>query len=46
MCLRKRIDEKELPIYEVRGNLCNGIVGETLVKNVSFKRIRNFLEKE
>jgi hypothetical protein len=39
--------EDELPIYEVRGECCEGVLqdGRT-VKDVSFRRIKSFLKKE
>ncbi len=39
-------EREELPIYEVRGNLCEGILQNgRFVEKVSFRKIRNFLSK-
>ncbi len=38
---------EELPIYEVRGNLCEGVLQNGIsVENVSFRKIKNFLSRE
>jgi len=45
MCFVKK-NEEEIPIYEVRGNSCRVVGDRTLVEDVSFRKIKNFLKEE
>lgn len=42
-----RRHEEQLPIYEVKGCRCEGVLlKEGFVRGISFRRIRSFLEKD
>lgn len=40
-------NEEQLPIYEVKGCRCEGVLlKEGFVRSVSFRKIKDFLEKD
>ncbi len=43
----KKKEEIVVPIYDVSGTICNGMFFQRgrIVKNVSLKKIKNFLKK-
>jgi len=47
MLMKRMKEAEELPIYEVCGNSCKGILQNgVFLKNVSFRKIKLFLEDE